>query len=208
MKLEKTNGISALLDFSSLIKTKFIDNGTLEARPLGKRGQLTRGYMLIILCFFKQFVHTFPRVNMLITFWKCPSIHSQFPQGIHCDCFQKVATNGITKYPGGTWGYIKKKAIKEALSHSLKEPPGFFPNSTHNVASMALSHSFKPLSRSSHQCNQNVPVGFCECIHKKLSKKSLGISWMLLPGTQRTGATIQSDLKEILPTRCSPVNNL
>ena len=35
---------------------------------LGARGQLTGGYMLITLCFFNQFVHTFPRGDMLITF--------------------------------------------------------------------------------------------------------------------------------------------
>ena len=35
---------------------------------LGERGQLTGGYMLITLWFFKQFVHTFPRGDMLITF--------------------------------------------------------------------------------------------------------------------------------------------
>ena len=37
-------------------------------QTLGEKGQLTGGYMLIILWFFKQFVHTFPRGNMLITF--------------------------------------------------------------------------------------------------------------------------------------------
>ena len=36
--------------------------------PLGARGHLTGGYMLITLWFFKQFVHTFPRGDMLITF--------------------------------------------------------------------------------------------------------------------------------------------
>ena len=35
---------------------------------LGARGHLTGGYMLITLWFFKQFVHTFPRRDMLITF--------------------------------------------------------------------------------------------------------------------------------------------
>ena len=35
---------------------------------LGARGHLTGGYMLITLWFFKQFVHTFPRGDMLITF--------------------------------------------------------------------------------------------------------------------------------------------
>ena len=35
---------------------------------LGEKGQLTGGYMLITLWFFKQFVHTFPRGDMLITF--------------------------------------------------------------------------------------------------------------------------------------------
>ena len=39
-----------------------------EWGTLGARGQLTGGYMLITLCFFKQFVHTFPRGDMLITF--------------------------------------------------------------------------------------------------------------------------------------------
>ena len=57
---------------------------------------------------------------------------------------------------GGHGGYIVKEVIKEPLSHSLKEPPGFFHNSTLNVASMALSHSFRLLSKSSHQCNHNV----------------------------------------------------
>ena len=35
---------------------------------LGARGYLTGGYMLNTLWFFKQFVHTFPRGDMLITF--------------------------------------------------------------------------------------------------------------------------------------------
>ena len=35
---------------------------------LRARGHLTEGYMLITLWFFKQFVHTFPRGDMLITF--------------------------------------------------------------------------------------------------------------------------------------------
>jgi hypothetical protein len=58
---------------------------------------------------------------------------------------------------GGHGGYIVKEAIKEALSHSLKETPGFFHNSTLNVASMTLSHSLRCLLKSSHQCNHNVP---------------------------------------------------
>ena len=36
--------------------------------PLGERGPLTGGYMLITLWFFKQFIHTFPRGDLLITF--------------------------------------------------------------------------------------------------------------------------------------------
>ena len=39
-----------------------------KEKTLGERGQLTGGYMLITLWFFKQFVCTFPRGNMLITF--------------------------------------------------------------------------------------------------------------------------------------------
>ena len=41
---------------------------TRNQETLGERGQLTGGYMLIILWFFKQFVHTFLRGDMLITF--------------------------------------------------------------------------------------------------------------------------------------------
>ena len=47
---------------------------------------------------------------------------------------------------GGHGGYIVKEAIRAPLSHSLKEPPGFFHNFTLNVASMALSHSLRFLS--------------------------------------------------------------
>ena len=57
---------------------------------------------------------------------------------------------------GGHGGYIVKEAIKAPLSHSLKEPPGFFHNFIHNVVSMSLSHSLRRLSQSSHQCNHNV----------------------------------------------------
>ena len=39
-----------------------------QTLSLGERGQLTGGYMLFTLCFFKQFVHTSPRGDMLITF--------------------------------------------------------------------------------------------------------------------------------------------
>ena len=39
-----------------------------DDETLGEKGQLTGGYMLITLWFFKQFVHTFPRGDMLITF--------------------------------------------------------------------------------------------------------------------------------------------
>ena len=39
-----------------------------ETQTLGARGHLTGGYMLITLWFFEQFVHTFPRGDMLITF--------------------------------------------------------------------------------------------------------------------------------------------
>ena len=51
---------------------------------------------------------------------------------------------------GGHGGYIVKETIKETLSHFLKEPPGFFHNFIHNVASMSLSHSLRRLSQSSH----------------------------------------------------------
>ena len=45
-----------------------LNKGKGGGLTLGKKGQLTGGYMLITLWFFKQFVHTFPRGDMLITF--------------------------------------------------------------------------------------------------------------------------------------------
>ena len=48
---------------------------------------------------------------------------------------------------GGHGGYIVREALKEPLSHSLKEIRGFFHNFIHNVASMTLSQSLRILSQ-------------------------------------------------------------
>ena len=58
--------VDALIEFT--VAENWLHSGSRKKMTLGARGYLTGGYMLITLWFFKQFVHTFPRGDMLITF--------------------------------------------------------------------------------------------------------------------------------------------
>jgi len=166
---------------------KHYETTEYELYSLGVRVHVSRGYMVITLWFFKHFAQQETTGYMLSYFTKKIALWSPCTQGSNCDYIWKENTTLITMYPAITWWLISKRKSTKTSGFFVKENPSFFHNFVHNVSTLDLSHSFRVLSQSAPQYNQNVPSRFFSKkpqrnhtvaqFYHKLSKNSLSI-WL------------------------------
>ena len=86
------------------------------------------------------------------------TIHPVVTHQVSGGFFLKVPTKVPSGYfLNGSPEYFLNEPTKLPTGYFLNEPPGFFHNFVSNVPTMDLSHSLRVLSKSTHQCDHNVP---------------------------------------------------